>query len=326
YQIDDGQGGTDTAVVTYTVTGVNDAPIAVDPTQPVYDPNNPPTDPVTGEPLPFDPDTPFVPPVDDQNYIPEQSQTNLGTPIEDGTAVPPLDLTPYFGDPDAPDGVTLSIVPTDLPEGLTFDPVTNQITGTPEEDASQKTNVAPGTPGRTPGTYVIPVTATDPNGATFTTNVTYVVTNPAPVAVDDVFTGDEDTVNNTVNVFDGNPTTADSDPDGIAFTGPGQANPNGLDIFRVTRVVSGNDETALAAAADGDGVGTVVAGSNGGEFTLGADGSVTFDPKTDFNDLGVVNGVAQTRDTQVVYQIDDGQGGTDTAVVTYTVTGVNDAP
>ncbi|MEL7178191.1 MAG: hypothetical protein AAGK28_16935, partial [Pseudomonadota bacterium] len=132
----DGAGGTvtETATVTVNVTNTNDAPVAQDDVASGVEDGpavtgNVITDPVTGDPLPFDPDTPFVPPVDDQNYIPEQSQTNLGTPIEDGTAVPPLDLTPYFGDPDAPDGVTLSIVPTDLPEGLTFDPVTNQITG-----------------------------------------------------------------------------------------------------------------------------------------------------------------------------------------------------
>ncbi|MEM9733954.1 MAG: putative Ig domain-containing protein, partial [Pseudomonadota bacterium] len=237
------------------------------------------------------------------------------------TAVPPLDLTPYFGDPDAPDDVTLSINPADLPAGLTFDPQTNQITGTPEEDASQNTNVPVGTPGRVPGTYVIPVTATDPNGATFTTNVTYVVTNPAPVAVDDALTSDEDTPF-IGNVFTDNGNGPDADTDGIAFTGLGQANPDGRDIFRVSRVVTGSDEAALQPLVDGTGVGTVVVGSMGGEFIIDEDGSVSFDPKADFNDLGV----NETRETQVVYQIDDGQGGIDTAVISFTVTGVNDAP
>ncbi|MEM9733691.1 MAG: DUF4347 domain-containing protein, partial [Pseudomonadota bacterium] len=294
YQIDDGEGGTDTAVVTYTVSGVNDGPVVVDPNDPNPNP---------------DPNNPNAP-ADPNNVIADVTTTDGATPAT-------LDVSPFFVDVDVE---PLVFTATNLPGGLS---ITNgEITGTIDPDASQLGD----DPVNAPGVYEVTVRATDPEGEFVETTVTYTVTNPAPVAVDDAFTGDEDSVNNAVNVFDGNPTTADSDPDGTPFTGPGQANPNGLDIFRVTRVATGNVEGDLAPLADGTGVGTVVAGSNGGAFTIGEDGSVTFDPGVDFNDLGVVNGVAQTRDTQVVYQIDDGQGGTDTAVVTYTVTGVNDAP
>ena len=36
--------------------------------------------------------------------------------------------------------------------------------------------------------------------------------------------------------------------------------------------------------------------------------------------------VGATRDTTLTYQISDGNGGTDTATITVTVSGVNDAP
>ncbi|MEO1206350.1 MAG: Ig-like domain-containing protein [Pseudomonadota bacterium] len=280
YQIDDGQGGTDQAVVTYTVTGVNDAPIPVDPTQPTVDPNDPTLS------VPVDPQTPFAPPADPQDYIPAQSG-------QDAVAQPDLDLTPYFGDPDRLDQVTVSIDPNDLPPGLTFDPVKVVISGMPASDASQQTNVVNGTP----GVYVIPVTATDPHGATFTTNVTYTLTNPAPVAEDDVLNGDEDT-QVTVSLFDPNGTAiGDTDPDG--------------DVIVVSAI---NGDPTL--------VGTQVPGSNGGTFSVQPDGNVVFDPSDDFQGLGV----GQMSTTQVTYTVNDNQGGTDTATVVYTVTGVNDAP
>ncbi len=289
YQIDDGNGGTDTAVVTITMEGRNDGPIPVDPTQPPIDPGNPPIG------VPFDPQTPFEPPMDPQDYIPAQTG-------EDGALQPPFDLTPYFGDPDSTDTITLTIDPADLPPGLLFDGTS--ITGTPDADASQQTNI----PGGTPGTYVITITATDPSGAAFTTSVTFTINNPAPVAQDDTGTTDEDT-ELSGSVFAPNGTLiGDIDPDG--------------DPLNVTRVASGNDVTALGTLADGAGVGIPVAGSNGGLFTIGPDGSYTFDPGQDFNGLDDGETVA----TEVVYQIDDGEGGVDTAVVTILVEGSNDAP
>ncbi len=65
-----------------------------------------------------------------------------------------------------------------------------------------------------------------------------------------------------------------------------------------------------------------VAGSNGGLFSIDAAGVVTFDPNGNFEDLAV----GDTRDTTLTYQISDGNGGTDTATITVTVSGVNDAP
>ena len=88
-----------------------------------------------------------MPPLDPLDYIPGQTGQDAGL-------ITPLDLTPYFGDPDAPDAVTLSVTAGDLPVGLIFDPLTNTISGTPSSNASQL-----GDPGA-PGVYTIPVTAT----------------------------------------------------------------------------------------------------------------------------------------------------------------------
>jgi len=281
YTLTDSDGSTDTAVVTVTVEGVNDAPIPIDPEQPTVDdptdPNAPPTD----------PDDPREPPLDPENYIPVQIPT-------DGETITTLDLTPYFGDPDAPDDVTLSLDESDLPPGLVFDPLTGLVTGTVDNSASQGTNV----PGGTPGTYIIPVTATDPQGATFTTNLTYMVSNPAPDAQDDALTGDEDT-QLTANVFDDNGNGIDQDTP-----------PDSDDI--------------VVSAVDGDeaNVGQPVTSSNGGTFTINDDGTLDFDPGIDFQDLDV----GEIRTTEVTYTISDGEGGFDTATVTVTVTGENDAP
>ncbi len=271
YTISDGQGGTDVATVTIDVTPVNDGPIPVDPTQPPAPPNNPD--------FPTDPETPFTPPVDPENYIPVQTG-------EDDDPSTPLDLTPFFGDPDPMEPLTISLDPTDLPPGLTFDPVTGIISGTPTPDASQ------GGDPMDPGTYVIPVTVTDPSGETFTTNVTYMITNPPPVAVDDNFVANE-AATITGFVVAG----SDTDPDG--------------DTLTVTQV--GGDPLNVAQP---------VAGSAGGLFTIDDTGAMTFDTNGEFEGLDA----GETLVTTVTYEISDGEGGTDTATVTVTVMGTNDAP
>lgn len=229
YTVSDGQGGTDVASVTFDVTPVNDPPIPVDPAQLSVGPDTPD--------YLVDPEDPREPPVDPQDYIPGQTGT-------DDRAVPLLNLTPYFGDPDVMEPLVITV--GDLPPGLSFDPQTGTISGTPSPTASQ------GGPNGD-GVYDVPVTATDPSGESFTTIVTYTITNPAPIAVDDgvlSVTEDRPTV---INVL-GN----DTDPDG--------------DSLAVTQV-NGQDVAA----------GDVVGLPEGGTVTVQADGALIYTPPMNYN-------------------------------------------
>ncbi|OLO02554.1 Ig-like domain-containing protein, partial [Salinicola socius] len=69
-------------------------------------------------------------------------------------------------------------------------------------------------------------------------------------------------------------------------------------------------------------VGQAITGSNGGTFTLNADGSYSFNPGTTFDRLAA----GQTEKTKISYTVSEGQGGTATSTLTVTVTGTNDAP
>ncbi len=117
----------------------------------------------------------------------------------DGSAAS-YDTGPFFSDAD---GDTLTFSVTGLPAGLSINPATGQISGTIDSHAST---------GGAGGVYSVAVTATDPFGALVTRTFNWTVTNPAPVASNDAYTGNED-ISITGNVL-----TNDSDPDGDALT------------------------------------------------------------------------------------------------------------
>ncbi|MYZ45166.1 VCBS domain-containing protein, partial [Schauerella aestuarii] len=187
-----------------------------------------------------------------------------------------------FRDPDAGDTLTYSA--TGLPDGLSINSATGVISGILASSASQG-----GPDGN--GVYSIVVTATDGSGANVSQTFAWTVSNPSPVAVDDFAIGSE------TAAVQGNLLTNDRDPDG--------------DTITVTQVAG----QTLSAT------GVVVSGSNGGTFTVLADGSYTFAPGNDFRSL--INGESAT--TQITYVIRDADGATSTATLTVTVNGSNDA-
>ncbi|MGQ0455520.1 MAG: tandem-95 repeat protein [Hyphomicrobium sp.] len=101
------------------------------------------------------------------------------------------------------DGDTLSYSATGLPAGLSINPATGVISGTLTSSASQ---------GGVGGVYTVTVTANDGAGGSVSRGFTWTVTNPAPNAVADTFTTEEDTPLN------GNVLGNDSDPDGDTLT------------------------------------------------------------------------------------------------------------
>ncbi|WP_157221202.1 Ig-like domain-containing protein, partial [Flavisphingomonas formosensis] len=82
-----------------------------------------------------------------------------------------------------PDGEPLRFAATGLPNGLTIDAVTGVVTGTIASNASQIGG----------GVYTVTVIATDVAGASTSQSFTWTITNPAPDAVNDTASTNEDT-------------------------------------------------------------------------------------------------------------------------------------
>ncbi|WP_390914501.1 cadherin-like domain-containing protein [Pseudosulfitobacter sp. SM2401] len=137
-------------------------------------------------------------------------------------------------------------------------------------------------------------TIADEAGLEDTATVTFTVTgtNDGPVATPDLAETDEDTIITLDNVLDN-----DTDADGDMLT-------------------------VSAVAGDDTLVGTAVAGDTGGLFTINADGSATFDPNGDYDELPV----GDIANSEVTYTVTDPDGQEVSTTVTVIIYGVNDAP
>nr|WP_319483159.1 Ig-like domain-containing protein [uncultured Cohaesibacter sp.] len=83
------------------------------------------------------------------------------------------------------------------------------------------------------------------------------------------------------------------------------------------------DSTVTATDLDGDTITYSLDGQpSEGTVTLNADGSYSFNPGSDFDDLAV----GESRTVSFSFTADDGNGSTDQGTVTIEVTGTNDAP
>ena len=128
--------------------------------------------------------------------------------------------------------------------------------------------------------------------------VTIVITgvNDPPVARDDLVSTDEDSVLTTKNVLNDNGNGADSDVDGDNLT---------------VAAVNGNPAS----------VGNTIVLASGALLRVNGDGTFSYDPNGQFDDLAV----GESRQDFFNYDVSDGSV-TDNAQVTITVTGVNDPP
>lgn len=332
YTIDDGNGGTDTAVVTITIAGVNDDPVATDDatsttedapvsidvlTAGIADSDIDASDVLAvdsidtagtlgsavlaGSIVTYDPGTAF------QYLAAGESATDTFTyTISDGnggtaTATVTITITGVNDGPDAVDdaGTTTEALP------LTVDVVGPNDT---DPDTSDDLNITAVTQPATGGTVTFAG-----KEITFDPGTAY-----ADLAVgetrDAVFTytiddgnGGTDTATVTITVTGGNnvpvatddaATTDEESPVTVDVVAPNDTDVDGTDVLAVTEITQP---------------------AEGGVVTV--DGNeITFDPADDFQDLAA----GETRDAVFTYTIDDGNGGTAAATVTVTVTGVND--
>jgi hypothetical protein len=164
------------------------------------------------------------------------------------------------------DGDALTYSATGLPAGLTINTATGVISGTIDRSASQTGG----------GNYAVVVTARDAGGVTATQSFTWTVTNPAPTAVSDSATTNEDTPV-TISVL-----ANDNDPDGdplsvtaaSAANGTVVRNADGTLTYTPNANFNGTD-TITYTISDGQGgtstatVIVTVAGINDGPVPVG---------------------------------------------------------
>ncbi|MEM1073276.1 MAG: Ig-like domain-containing protein, partial [Pseudomonadota bacterium] len=254
YQVSDGNSGQDTVELTVSITGVNDAPDAVD----------------------------------DDLIVSEIGILNGNLLNDNGNGA---DTDPDFLDLPVVtevDGQSASIGNTiTLASGALL---TVNASGTFTYDPNGVFSELNG--GET-ATETFTYTIEDNDGATDTASVTITINGneSTPVATDDTNTTDEETVVNGTVL--GNDNDGDNDPLSVSAVN-GQA---------------------------GD-VGSQVILGSGALLTLNADGSYSYDPNGQFESLAVGESTTDSFD----YTVSDGNGGTDTASVTITINGVNDAP
>ncbi|WP_350333054.1 cadherin domain-containing protein [Coralliovum pocilloporae] len=93
-----------------------------------------------------------------------------------------------------------------------------------------------------------------------------------------------------------------------------------------TATTSENTDVSGSVSAsdlDGDALSySLVSGPAEGSVTVNPDGSYSFDPGADFDDLAV----GETREVRFTFEADDGRGSTDQGEMVITVTGTNDGP
>jgi VCBS repeat-containing protein len=93
-----------------------------------------------------------------------------------------------------------------------------------------------------------------------------------------------------------------------------------------TAVEDGSVVTGQLSETDADTSDThtyaLISNTSEGSATVNPDGSYSFDPGTDFQDLAV----GETRDVTFVYEVEDNNGATSQETVTITVSGTNDGP
>ena len=344
YEISDGHGGTDTATVTITVTGTNDDPVAdndaYDVTENSSISGNVITDtggrdsdvdgdsltatlltgPAYGTLTEFNADGSFTYVADDAHWDTlaegETENVTFTYEISDGNG--------------GTDTATVTITVT----GVNDDPAATDDAYNVTEDSSVSGNVITDTYGQDSDIDGDSLTAALLTGPAYGTLTEFNADGSFTYIADDAHwdtlaEGETEDVTFTYEISDGNGGT-DTATVTITVTGVNDDPVADNDAYDVTEdsSVSGNviaDTYGQDSDIDGDSLtATLVSGPAHGTLTeFNADGSFTYvadDPHWDTLAEGA------TEDVTFTYEISDAHGGTDTATVTITVTGVNDDP
>ena len=266
YTISDGNGGTDTASITVTVTGVNDAPTS------------------TGGTITTNEDENYTLTVNDFNFSDPDDSGSLNK-VKITTLETNGNLEYYNGTAWVAVTQNQEITASDITSGyLRFRPDAN-------ENGSSYTTFG----------YQVSDGTVYSSATTMTVNVTAV--NDAPVATDDASSVTEDS-NVRVRANEDDLLNDDSDTENDSLT------------VTLIKPLNGSN-TSISSGSS-----TTITGTYG-QLTVNSNGSYTYRANQDAADTLDTGESAQE---QFVYTVSDGNGGTDTGILTITINGVEDNP
>ncbi|MGM9428226.1 Ig-like domain-containing protein [Hydrogenophaga sp. MI9] len=336
YTITDSHGGNSSATVTFTITGVNDAPTAVADSYTVSETGATVLGNLTANDSDPDGDTLGIGfpsytgsnggsfGLDDSGnvvFIPGASFDNLAVGQTRTTSFSYTVSDGHGGSSSATVTVTVqgaNDAPVAVGDALDVDEegaawLGNPLANDSDPDSSNLGMVLNGTTGSNGGSF-----GTDDSG-----NLIFV----AGSAFDDLAVGQSRQTSITYTVSDAQGAQAIGTVT-VTVHGANDAPVGASDAFSVYEddAVQLGHITANDSDIDGGVVSTstavVQAGDNGGIFSFDGDGNLIFNPNGEFNSLGE----GQSRSTSFQYTLSDGQGGSSVATVTVTVQGIDDAP
>ncbi len=327
YQVDDGQGGTATATGTITITGTNDGPVANDDSLTGAVEDQPFTfsaADILGNDADVDGDTLSIVSFDQPaggeivdngdgtyTFTPNadfNGDTTFSYTVEDpsgaqSSATVTIDVAAVNDGPVAQDELLSA---TEDQTGLT----TGQLDAT-DVDGDSLTYALTDAPVDADGNPVAGLTINDDGSYSFDIGDQF----------QDLANGATTDVTFTYTVSDGQGGT-DTATGTITITGTNDGPVAQAEQIDVTEDGAAATGQLDATDIDGDTLTFSLVGDPIQGLTINDDGSYSFDPTGQFQDLAV----GETQDITFTYQVDDGQGGTATATGTITITGTNDGP
>ena len=298
YTVSDGNGGTDIAVITITVIGINDTPVAVNDTDSV---------------------------VEDGSVTKTGSEDDVlydDTDVDDSHALTVTAITPSGGSTSTvTEGSTHSSGGTTVTGtyGTLVIGADGSYTYTADQDAADALDNGDTV------TDVFTYTVSDgTNSTTATITITVTGINDTPVAQDDVGVIAEDSTLTVANSANANVTDS--------YDATGEHSGDVIDTSSTTHTDNDADDSAsltvtavrLGSTEDAGSAGTVGQALTGtyGQLTLNADGSYTYAANQDAADPLDVGDVVYD---YFNYTVSDGTV-SDTALITITIIGINDTP